>query len=76
MASACSTKWPPKFENEDSYEVWKNDMKIWCLLTDLDPKKQALAIHLSLSGRARTATSELKVETLNNEKRVEKVLEA
>ena len=74
-SSACSTKSPPRFESEEAYEVWKNDIKIWCLLTDLDVKKQALAIHLSLTGRARVATSELQVAVLNSESGVDKLLE-
>ena len=53
MASS-NMKNPPVFkENEMDYEQWKKDIKLWCLLTDLPKAKMAIAIHLSLSGRAR-----------------------
>ena len=57
-------KSPPTLVNEESYETWKRDIGIWCELTDLVKEKQALAIHLSLTGRARIASSEIKVEDL------------
>ena len=63
MASS-SIKVPPKLENEDAYENWKKDINIWCELTDIDAEKRALAIHLSLTGRARVASSEIGIEDL------------
>ena len=38
---------------------------MWQLVTDLDQKKQALAVTLCLSGRAREAALEIKAEELN-----------
>lgn len=73
-ASACSTKWPPKFDDETSYENWKKDIEIWCELTDLATTKQALAIHLSLSGRARAASSEISIEQLKKDTGVKTLL--
>ena len=43
------------------------DIKIWCELTNLPKTKRAFAIHLSLAGRARTASSELSVANLKKE---------
>ena len=74
MAS-CSTKWPPKLENDSVYENWKKDIGIWCELTDLPKKKQALAIHLSLTGRARTGSSEIEADILKQDDGVEKLFE-
>ena len=54
-------KLPVLSESGDNYESWKRDIKLWCYASALTTKKQAIAIHLSLSGRARVATSELKL---------------
>ena len=64
---ACSVKWPPKLEKEKEYEQWKSDLKIWCSLTSIEKKKQALAVHLSLSGRARIASSEISPVSLESD---------
>ena len=77
MASkTASGKWPPpKLDNDGSYETWKKDLEIWTMLTDLPKGKQGLAVHLSLDGRARIATSELKVEDLSSDTGVVKIIE-
>ncbi|KAK4329335.1 hypothetical protein Pmani_000306 [Petrolisthes manimaculis] len=72
---AVSTKWPPKLSNEAAYELWRKDIEIWCKLSDLSKKKQALAIHLSLDGRARISTSELEVDALESDDGVKTILE-
>ena len=69
-----SMKWPPYFNNNIGYETWKRDIGIWAELTDLPKNKQALAIHLSLSGRARIATSELKVEDMKKDTGVDLIM--
>jgi hypothetical protein len=74
MAS-CSTKWPPKLENDAAYENWKKDIEIWCDLSELPKTKQALAIHLSLSGRARAASSEIETGDLKKDDGVKTLLE-
>ena len=63
----ATSKCPPKFEDESNYENWKRDISIWCELTDLAEDKRALAIHLTLTGRARIATSEIELEDLKSE---------
>ena len=63
----ASSKCPPKFNNDSEYENWKRDISIWCELTDLAEDKRALAIHLSLSGRARIASSEIELAVLKSE---------
>ena len=77
MAASKSenVKWPPPLNNDESYETWKKDIEIWAKLTDLKKPKQALAIHLSLTGKARIASSELSVESLNSDSGVELILE-
>ena len=72
--SACIAKCPPKLDNECNYETWKRDIDIWCEFTDIPVKKQALAIHLSLSGRARVASSELSLVDLKHDDGVKTIL--
>ena len=62
--SVATNKIPPKFEDDSDYEAWKRDIEIWVKFTDLEEKKLASAIHLSLTGKARVASSELTVDEL------------
>ena len=73
MAASNSNKNPPVFKDHDDYEVWKRDISLWCEFTDIAKPKQAIAIHLSLTGRARQATSELKVEELKSDNGVKNI---
>ena len=61
-----SFKNPPAFNEGDDYDVWKRDIELWTKLTELKPEKQAIAVHLSLNGKARQASSELKVSELDS----------
>ena len=63
MSSTNVKKGTPKLE-DDHFETWKKYLKIWCKLTDITDEKRALAVDLTLSGRARAATSELSVDDL------------
>ena len=72
---SCVTKSPPKLENEMEYEVWREDIDIWCEVTDIPKVKQAMIIRSSLSGRAKQAASQLSKETLKAEGGVKKLLE-
>lgn len=56
---AGTSKVPPAFDERKSYESWKNEVEIWRLVTDLDKKKQVLAVALSLMGRARDCALEI-----------------
>lgn len=69
-----NTKCPPVFGSEVSYETWKNDIMIWRELTDLPKGKQALAIHLTLTGKARQASGELGVVDLKKDDGVDTLL--
>lgn len=60
-----SFKNPPAFEENKSYETWKNEIKMWETLTDLPAKNKALAIALTLDGKARNAIMEIEVSILN-----------
>lgn len=65
IMSFGTNKVPPKLDIGADYEVWKRDLEIWCKFTELPAEKQALAIHLSLSGKARQISSQLTVAQLN-----------
>ncbi|KAG7489765.1 bifunctional UDP-N-acetylglucosamine transferase and deubiquitinase ALG13 isoform X2 [Solea senegalensis] len=58
---------PPPFDEKTSYETWKNEVEIWRLVTDLDIKKQALAVTLSLTGRAKASALEIAAGDLNSD---------
>ena len=56
---ANSIKEPPMLVDDNKYETFKRDVHIWSKLSTLPKKKQALAIHLTLRGRAKNASSQL-----------------
>ena len=62
---------PPSFTSDGNYESWKKDIAIWCKLTDIAKEKQALAIHLVLTGKARQASSEVEISDLEKPDGVE-----
>ena len=70
-----STKFPPVFIEGDDYDQWKKDVELWQEISDLDKAKHAIAIHLSLSGRSRDATSELSIAELKSVDGITKVFE-
>ena len=68
-------KTPPKLVDDSAYESWKKDITIWCKFTDIPVEKQALGIHLSLTGRARIATSEIEISDLEKKDGVQIIIE-
>lgn len=64
---AASYKVPPKFDETRPYECWKNEVNIWTRVTELDKKKQALAVALGLEGRARETAMEISAEDLDSD---------
>ena len=69
------SKWPPILQHESEYETWKKDITMWCRLTDLPKAKQALVVHLSLSGRAKNASGELELAVLEKDDGLQKLIE-
>ncbi|KAK9537927.1 hypothetical protein VZT92_005501 [Zoarces viviparus] len=65
--AAGNYKVPPPFDEKKSYESWKNEVEIWRLVTDLEKKKQALAVALSLTGRAGDSALEIAAVDLNDD---------
>lgn len=64
---AASYKVPPKFDEARPYECWKNKINVWMRVTDLDRKKQELAVALGLEGRAWETAMEIPAEDLDSD---------
>ena len=71
---ATTMKMPPLLEDEDAYEVWKEDLQTWCDFTDISAEKHALAVHLTLTGRARAASQQVPREDLKKSTGVKTLL--
>ena len=51
---------PPVLSETKSYQQWSKQLDIWQMITDVDKKKIALVVILSLSGKARETELEIK----------------
>ena len=58
-------------EDRDDYEVWKKDVALWTSFTDIPAAKHGIAVHLSLKGRARAASSEISVVDMKSDNDLE-----
>ena len=72
---AGSFKQPPGFDPDSgtSYVDWKNDLKVWCMLTE-GKVKQGPAVYLSLQGDARDAVRQIPIAELGGDDGVTKLL--
>ena len=59
----CS-KMPPVLRDDVDYNLWKNDIKVWSVFTDLEKKKIGPAIYLSLEGKARDVVRDVDMNVL------------
>ena len=73
MASVIKN--PPQMTSEKEYEQWKKDIEIWQKLTSVTLDKQALAVHLTLTGKAREVSSEIDTKVLASDKGMETLLQ-
>ena len=73
---ASNYKNPPQLKSDTIYETWKNEIAIWRLVSEIDKKKQALAVTLSLTGQAKEAALGINVTDLNKDDGMDKLLEA
>ncbi|XP_061906336.1 uncharacterized protein LOC133659674 [Entelurus aequoreus] len=64
---AANYRVPPKFDETRPYECWKNEVNIWARVTELDKKKQALAVALGLEGRAKDIAMEIPADDLDKD---------
>ena len=76
MSQGNSYKNPPRLKEEKDYDIWRNEISMWALLTDIDKKKQALAVVLSFEENSRYRDSALTLSTaeLNVDHVLEKLL--
>ena len=56
--SGCKN--PPVLSETKSYQQWSKKLNIWQMITDVDKKKIALVVILSLSAKARETALEIK----------------
>ena len=66
---------PPVLRELEQYEQWKEDVLMWTELTDISKKKQAIAIHLTLTGQAKEVANQVSTEDKKKENGVEILLE-
>jgi len=69
------SKRPPEFIEGSDYEQWKKDVNLWCTVSELEESKHAIVIHLSLTGRARNATSEISAADNSGKSSTKKIFE-
>ena len=74
MDQKTNFKNPPPLTDATGYEEWKNEVKMWQLVTDLDKSKQALALALSLSGQYRKVGREVPTDQLYQDNGVDTLL--
>ena len=65
---------PPSWDDDKSFDVWKSELDLWKMVTDLTEQKQGPAIVLTLTGRKREVAMELSAEELSAEDGLNKVL--
>ena len=58
---------PPKLSSIDGFEDWLHETEMWQCLTDLDKKKQGLAIYLFLDENIRKTCCDIMVKDLNSD---------
>ena len=63
----CAAKLIPRLDNDENYNTWKEDLKIWAAICGISKSDQALHVHLTLTGRARIASSEIGLTGLNKD---------
>ena len=76
MATGLGFKNPPSFgDGEKDYEVWKTELEMWVLVTDIKEEKHAIAVTLSLKGQARAIALELDKTKLNSKDGIQFLLQ-
>ena len=64
----------PLLLNPEFYDLWKREIQLWRLATNISPSRQAPAF-LSLTGQARTSILEMDISLLNAEDGMDKLVE-
>ena len=76
----ASLKQPPVFNPDggDTYCKWKNDVQVWCLLSNAKEKsrpKQGPAVYLSLQGDSRETVCSIALKDFSEENGVDLIFE-
>ena len=64
-------KMPVLAADGENYEGWRKDVKLWCLINKGTDKEKAIMLYLSLTGRPKLVSEEVR-EALLGEEKVEK----
>ena len=72
MAAKIRILSPPKLQYD--FNSWLYEIELWKCVTDFDKKKQGPMTYLSLEGEVRRLCSAIKIEELNAEDGMEKVI--
>ena len=54
----------PKLQTSADFETWQDAVTLWCRYNDDDPANQAIAVHLTLDGRARAISNQIPLDEL------------
>ena len=71
-------KMPVLAADGENYEGWRKDVKLWCLISKGTDKEKAIMLYLSLTGRPKLVSEEVRETLLGGEiieKPVDKILE-
>lgn len=60
-------KMPVLSASGENYSTWREDVKLWCLITKGNDKERAIMLYLSLTGRPKLVTEEVKAILLGTE---------
>ena len=77
VKNMSSFKNPPVHTDDNlGYDAWRKEISVWQRVTDLEEKRKALAIVLSLKGKYKDVAMEISVDDLNCDAGMEKLLKA
>ena len=68
---------PPQLPRDGAgYNIWKNEIEMWCQVTKVPPISRAIAIYFTLKGKAKTTAQHIKQGLLKTNDGVKILLEA
>ena len=74
MSVTLPNKTPPIWSDNRSFESWKAEIEMWLVNTDIQVKKRAPIIVLTLQGRKREVAKQVPIGGLNHEDGVTRLL--
>ena len=74
MSVTLPNKTPPIWSDDRSFESWKAEIEMWLVITDIQVKKRAPTIVLTLQDRKREVAKQVPIGDLNHEDGVTRLL--